>query len=156
MYVLNWIINSLLKNILVVCAGNICRSPMAEGLFKKALNGAGKPDFIVSSAGLVALVGHSPDQKACQLMVKKGIDISGHRARQLTQKIICGSELILVMEWSQKIVIEENEPTARGKIFRLGEWGKFDIADPYQKEIHFFEKTLSLIEQGITQWVAKL
>ena len=129
---------------------------MAEGLFKQALIEANKPDCMVSSAGLGALVGHPPDPNACQLMMKKGIDISGYRACQLNQEMIHKSELVLVMELNQKIAIEENEPSARGKIFRLGEWEEFDIADPYQKEIHFFERTLSLIEQGVSQWIRRL
>ncbi|MBX3617924.1 MAG: low molecular weight phosphotyrosine protein phosphatase [Nitrosomonas sp.] len=129
---------------------------MAEGLFKQEFIEAGKLDSKISSAGLGALVGHPPDPKACQLMLEKGIDISGYRARQLNQEMIRKSELILVMESSQKNTIEEIEPTARGKIFRLGEWGRFDIPDPYQKEIHIFEKTLLSIEQGVSQWIKKL
>lgn len=129
---------------------------MAEGLFKKTLIETNKPDCMVSSAGLGALVGHSPDPNACQLMMEKGIDISGYRACQLNQEIVRKSELILVMELNQKYTIEENEPAARGKIFRLGEWGKFDISDPYQKEIHYFKSALSLIEHGVSQWIGRL
>ena len=129
---------------------------MAEGLFKQALIDADKSDRAVSSAGLSALVGHPPDPNACSLMMEKGIDISGYRACQLNQAMIRKSELILVMELNQKYLLEENEPSARGKIFRLGEWEKFDIADPYQKEIQFFERTLSLIEQGVSHWIERL
>jgi len=139
-----------------VCVGNICRSPMAEGLFKQAFIETGKLDGKISSAGLGALVGHPPDPKACQVMIEKGIDISSYRARQLSQEMIRKSELILVMEASQRNAIEEIESTARGKIFRLGEWGKFDIPDPYQKEIRIFENTLLLIEQGVSHWIHKL
>ena len=129
---------------------------MAEGLFKQALIDAATSDRAVSSAGLSALVGHPPDPNACSLMMEKGIDISGYRACQLNQAMIRKSELILVMELNQKYLLEENEPSARGKIFRLGEWEKFDIADPYQKEIQFFERTLSLIEQGVSHWIERL
>lgn len=139
-----------------MCVGNICRSPMAEGLLKQAFIEAGRLDSKISSAGLGALVGHPPDPKACQVMMEKGIDISSYRARQLNQEMIRKSELILVMEAGQRNAIEEIEPTARGKIFRLGEWGKFDIPDPYQKEIRVFEKTLLLIEQGVSHWIHKL
>lgn len=128
---------------------------MAEGLFKQALIAANKPDYVVSSAGLGALVGYPPDSTACYLMMEKGIDISSFRARQLDQEMIRNSELILVMELNQKYILEENVPSARGKIFRLGEWGKFDITDPYQQEIEFFERTLSLIEKGVLQWIEK-
>ena len=95
---------------------------MAEGLFKQTLIDANKSDRMVNSAGLSALVGHPPDPNACSLMMEKGIDISGYRACQLNQEMIRKSELILVMELSQKYILEENEPSARGKIFRLGEF----------------------------------
>ena len=147
---------TLFKNILVVCIGNICRSPMAEGLLKQALAAANKDDCIVSSAGLGALVNHPPDPKACQLMIEKGIDISDYRACQLNKEMIRKADLILVMESAHKIAIEESEPSAKGKVFRLGEWGKFDISDPYKQDISAFVKSFNLIEQGIALWVPKL
>lgn len=129
---------------------------MAEGVFRQAFVEVNNFESRIRSAGLGALVGHPSDPKAIQLMMEKGIDISDHRARQLNQEMIRKSDLILVMELDQKNTIEEIEPTARGKVFRLGEWGGFDIPDPYQKEIHVFEKTLILIEQGVSQWIKKL
>jgi protein-tyrosine phosphatase len=129
---------------------------MAEGLLKQAIAELGKADCFVCSAGLHALVGHSADPKACQLMIKKGIDISGHRACQLNNEMIRKADLILVMESFQKKIIEEKEPSSKGKVFRLGEWGRFDIADPYQKELLVFEQSLTLIERGVSQWISKL
>ncbi len=129
---------------------------MAEGLLKQALIESGKADCFVSSAGLNALIGHKADPKACQVMMKKGIDISSHRACQLNSEMIRKAELILVMETLQKNAIEEAEPSTKGKVFRLGEWEKFDIADPYQKELSVFEATLTLIDQGVFQWIKKL
>jgi protein-tyrosine phosphatase len=146
----------LFENILIVCIGNICRSPMAEGLFKQVIAESGNADCYVSSAGLHALVGHRADPKACQLMMKKSIDISAHRACQLNNEMIRKADLILVMELFQKNIIEEKQLSSKGKVFRLGEWGNFDIVDPYQKELSDFENSLSSIEQGVSQWVAKL
>ncbi len=129
---------------------------MAEGLFRQAITESSKADCFVSSAGLNALIGHKADRKACQLMIEKGIDISGHRACQLNKEMIRKADLILVMELFQKNIIEKNEPSAKGKVFRLGEWEKFDIADPYQKELSVFEESLILIEKGVSLWIAKL
>ena len=130
---------------------------MAEGLLKQALAASNnKDECVVSSAGLGALVGQPPDAKACQLMIEKGIDISDYRARQLNKEMIRKADLILVMELSHKTVIEESEPSAKGKIFCLGEWGKFDISDPYKQDLSAFVKSLDLIEQGIALWLPKL
>jgi protein-tyrosine phosphatase len=129
---------------------------MAEGLLKHALAASNKGDCVVSSAGLGALVGHHPDQKACQLMMEKGIDISDYRACQLNKEMIRKTDLILVMETAHKIAIEESEPSAKGKVFRLGEWGKFDIPDPYKQDLSVFIESINLIEQGVALWVSKL
>ena len=129
---------------------------MAEGLLKHALAASNKGDCVVSSAGLGALVGHHPDPKACQLMMEKGIDISDYRACQLNKEMIRKTDLILVMETAHKIAIEESEPSAKGKIFRLGEWGKFDIPDPYKQDLSVFIESINLIEQGVALWVPKL
>jgi len=69
------------------------------------------------------LVGHKADAKASQLMIARGLDISQHRARQLNSEMIRKADLILVMELGHKMDIETREPSAKGKIFRLGEWG---------------------------------
>ena len=129
---------------------------MAEGLLKQALVEANRTDYQVSSAGLGALIGHQADASACQLMTKKGIDITGHRARQLNTEMIREASLVLVMELKHKMAIIENVQSTRGKVYRLGEWGGFDIADPYGQKIDVFEESLILIEQGITQWIEKL
>ena len=129
---------------------------MAEGLLKHALAATNKGECVVSSAGLGALVGHPPDPKACQLMMKKGVDITGYRASQLNKEMIRKTDLILVMETAHKIAIEESEPSAKGKVFRLGEWGKFDIPDPYKQGLSAFVTSINLIEQGIALWVPKL
>jgi len=129
---------------------------MAEGLLKHALAASNKGDCVVSSAGLGALIGHSPDPTACQLMKEKGIDISDYRASQLNKEMIRKADLILVMESAHKIAIEESEPSAKGKVFRLGEWGRFDISDPYKQDLSAFVKSFNLIEQGIALWVPKL
>ena len=107
-------------NVLVVCVGNICRSPMAQAMLQHALQD--KTDVAVESAGLGALAGHPASEHSVALMKERGIDISGHRARQLTPEMIAGSDLILVMEQGHRRAIDSVEPAARGKIYRLGEW----------------------------------
>ncbi|WP_300088787.1 low molecular weight protein-tyrosine-phosphatase [uncultured Nitrosomonas sp.] len=146
----------MLNNILIVCVGNICRSPMAEGVLRDAISKSGRMGYSIHSAGLGALTGHAADPYACQLMAEKGLDLTGHRARQLTENMIREADIVLVMEAWQKAEIEANTPSAKGKIFRLGKWNKVDIIDPYQKDLSAFVHSLSLIEQSVTQWVIKL
>lgn len=129
---------------------------MAEGLLSKALYDKKRIDSKVYSAGLEALVGHPPDPKACQLMLSENVNISHYRAKQLDKETIRKSDLILVMEQNHKTAIENIDLSARGKVYRLGEWGKYDIKDPYQQDLAAFENALSHIKMGISQWLDKL
>jgi len=141
------------KSILMVCVGNICRSPMAEALLQSRLHNR---NITVSSAGLGALVGQPADEIARNLLKELGIDISSHRARQLDAELLRSAELILVMEaWQQK-EIEKLFPPSRGKVYRIGHWGNFDIADPYRKPREAFEAALAAIERGIDEWIKRL
>ena len=87
-----------MKNILVVCTGNICRSPTGEYLLKKEL-GEG---FNVMSAGLGALVDHPAHEISQKIALEHGIDMSAHHARQINLDILKWADLILVMENGHK------------------------------------------------------
>jgi len=147
----------LFQNILVVCIGNICRSPMAEALFWKHLSDNGTvSEYTVESAGLGALVGCPADKIAQHLMLQRGIDISAHRARQLNSEIIHRAGLVLVMDTEQKRELEADYPSVRGRVYRLGEWGNFDVPDPYRQSDKAFEHALELILRGVYEWKPKL
>ena len=144
----------MIKHILVVCVGNICRSPMAEALLKSALKDLG--DYTVESAGLGALVGHPADDNALELMVELGEDVSDHRARQIHPDMVKKADLILVMEAGHKRSIDTSDPTARGKVTRLGEWQDRDIGDPYRQPKAAFADALEEIQEGVASWVQKI
>jgi protein-tyrosine phosphatase len=127
---------------------------MAEGLLTKALGN--KQDCVISSAGINAVVGHKPDDKACQLMLDKGIDISQYRACQLNTEMIRKSDLILVMESFHKSAIEAKDSSAKGKVFQLGKWNSVEIPDPYGQDLQVFKSTLQLIEKSVDQWLNRL
>lgn len=144
-----------MKNIVMVCVGNICRSPMAEGLLRH-LSEQNSLGLNVSSAGLSAMLGHQADSKAIETMQKRGIDISQHQPRQINPEILLTADLILVMEsWQQK-ELGCIFPSSYGKVHRLGKWDNFEISDPYRKPIEQFEEAFRLIEQGLLSWQKKL
>lgn len=142
--------------VVVVCLGNICRSPMGAALLTQALKATGNNCIRVGSAGLNALVGHPPCHTSQRLMLERGIDISAYRAHQLTGSLIYEADLILVMEMEQKKWIEQQSPTARGKVYRLGEWSNFEVPDPIGQSGKFYEDVLLLIDTGVSDWMPKL
>ncbi len=144
----------MIRHILVVCVGNICRSPMAEALLRNALRG--QEEITVESAGLGALVGHPADKHAVELMNEQGVDITAHRARQLHPDMVAAADLILVMETGHKTSIDTADVTTRGKVYRLGEWQDKDIDDPYRQPKTAFADALRDIEDGVADWVARL
>ena len=85
-------------NILFVCTGNICRSPMAEGILKKLVTEARLDGIRAASAGVCALPGNPASTLARKVAGENGVDISEHRARPVSSDIIDQSDLVLVME----------------------------------------------------------
>jgi protein-tyrosine phosphatase len=144
----------MIRQILVVCVGNICRSPMAEALLKRDMRG--NDEFTVESAGLGALVGHPASEHSVELMRELGLDISAHRARQIHPDMVQAADLVLVMEAGHKRAIDDADPTARGKIQRLGEWQDKDILDPYRRPRAAYEVALEDIQAGVASWVERL
>lgn len=140
-----------MKRILVVCEGNICRSPMAAGLLAHALPHSG-----VHSAGLNALSGMPADETAVRLMRARGIDISSHRAAQLTSDLCQHTDLILVMSTEQRKHVEHKYPFSCGRVFRIGEFSKHDVPDPYRRPEAVFRKALELISDGVTEWTQRI
>jgi protein-tyrosine phosphatase len=144
----------MFNRILVVCVGNICRSPMAEGLLAHHLQ---VDDMTFSSAGLSALVGQAADSTACTLMQERGIDISAHRARQVTAAMTRDSDLILVMEHAHRQDVAAFDRRARGKTYLIGHWGgDVEVPDPYMGPRAAFEEALDLIQRGTAAWLKKL
>lgn len=144
----------MFNNILIVCVGNICRSPLAEAMLKQHLTAKGKQ---VSSAGLQAMVAQGADAHTTELATAAGIDLSNHKARQLTREMLAEADLILTMEQRHLEDISKMAPQARGKTMLLGRWlNNREIPDPYRKSADAFQLSHALIQQATAAWLKYL
>ena len=142
----------MFNKILVVCVGNICRSPTGEALLKHLV-----PECEVRSAGVQALVGKPADEQAKNIARLDGIEMEGHLARQLDSAMCHEADLILVMETSHIRAVEKICPTVRGKVMLFGQWlSNKDIADPYRRSDEMFALVYQQIEAAANKWAEKL
>lgn len=142
----------MFNSILVVCTGNICRSPIGERILKQLL-----PTMQVDSAGTAALIDHNADNSAIKIAKKHGISLEGHKGKQFTAKLARNYDLILAMEKSHINQIEKIAPEARGKTMLFGHWlENRDIPDPYRKSDEAFASVFVLIQRSSQLWVEKL
>lgn len=144
----------MFKSILVVCVGNICRSPTGEALLKSRLEGRG---IQVSSAGLGALVGKPVDATAAQVMAAAGYSLPDHQARQLTPAMLHEADLILAMEQKHLKSIHDMAPEARGKTFLFGKWTDgCEVPDPYRQQLPAFEHVFRVMDKAAQAWLPYL
>ena len=142
-----------MKTILFVCTGNVCRSPMAEGIFRQAVRGRG--DFRVCSAGLGAPEGQPPSPFAAQAVKELGIDISGGRSQTLTPELVQQADYIFGMTHSHVETVALLYPRAAEKTFLLREFDETldqfekDISDPIGGSYGVYLNCRDQIEQGI-------
>jgi protein-tyrosine phosphatase len=140
---------------------------MAEGIFKQMLIDSNIENINVSSAGLSAFEGDRANQKSIDVLKKQGIDISKHRARQLTGDIINSSDLILTMTAAHKMSILNYAPQSKGKVFTLKEYARnaegeesskisLDIHDPYGMDYGVYESVMKEIRIEIESIINKL
>jgi protein-tyrosine phosphatase len=139
--------------ILFVCLGNICRSPMAEGVFRRVVAEEGLGEhFVIDSAGLGDWhVGQAPDHRAQKAARSRGIDISEQSARQIVDEDFERFDLLLVMDGSNYDELKARAPhEAWGKIRPFLDFaphaGTKDVPDPFFGGTEGFDRALDLIE----------
>jgi protein-tyrosine phosphatase len=141
--------------VLFVCMGNICRSSMAEGVFRHLIRQAGLDDVVkVESAGTHAFhVGEAPDKRAASTVAKRGYDISDLRARRVEDADFERFDLILAMDWDNLSLLQQQAPKkAHHKLQLLmrfaTEHESATIPDPYYGAQQGFEQALDFIEDA--------
>jgi low molecular weight protein-tyrosine phosphatase len=149
-------------HILTVCTGNICRSPMAEGMLRHFLPGKFKDVVRVSSAGTDALHGNQATVFAIQTMEQYGIEIVDHRARRLNRSMVADADLILAMEEYHLKIIRGMHLFASGKAHLMSRFDSVDppyeVPDPMGGELALYIESAILIKnclEGIYSYLGE-
>lgn len=141
-----------MPSVLIVCIGNICRSPLGEVLLRRDVAGVN-----VSSAGLHAVVGHGAQRDMAALAAGIGLDLSAHRARQFTRAMGTAHDLILVMERAHRDAIGQMAPHLLARTLLFDHWsGAQGIADPYQNGQAAYELAFAAISAAAKTWATRL
>jgi protein-tyrosine-phosphatase len=146
------------QKILFVCTGNICRSPMAEGLLKKMAFDH-QWSLEVQSAGLAAFNGVPATSEAVEACLEKGINISAHQSQPLSKTLVLESTLILTMTDKHKESILRKMPQLADKVCLLSDFagkGIEDVEDPMGQSIDAYRKIFSQIEGYLLKAQEKL
>lgn len=141
-------------NILFVCTGNTCRSPMAEGLMNKVAGDNGLPVTAVS-AGIFAENGAPASEEAIASAQKYDVDIAGHKAQTITERLIEESDVILAMTQGHKQLLMNIAP---GKVYTINEYAGLngDITDPFGGDLIEYEQVCGEIYDAVVDIAEKL
>lgn len=136
--------------VLFVCSGNTCRSPLAETLFRRMLDEAGRQDITVESAGTGAYDGAPASEGAFLVGLEAGLDLTGHRARLLDRDLVARADLILTM--SRGHLTRVGRLGGEGKAHLLGTYAsapaeESELRDPYGGDVEGYRQTLQQLER---------
>jgi protein-tyrosine phosphatase len=143
-----------MTSILLVCLGNICRSPMAEGVVREQLDTAGMTHIATDSAGTSGWhAGGSPDPRAVKAALMRDIDISAQRARQVEAEDFDRFDIIAAMDQANYARLREIQPEgSKARVYLLLGFARelpvSEVPDPYYGGEDGFDHALGLIEQG--------
>ena len=145
-------------DVLFICSGNTCRSPLAAAFFRKALQGrAGLGSVQVGSAGLCAVDGEPASRQARDVAREWGLDLEAHRSRRASRELLAGARLILTMTADHKRRVLETAPETAGRVFTLGEYAGMpgDVEDPFGLDLERYRSTARQLETLTQQAAAR-
>ena len=147
------------KRILLVCTGNICRSPLAAALLQRALAQRGIDGLEVASAGTGAWDGAPVSEGAYLVGLERGLDLSAHRARLLTRELVEEADLILTMARHHRARVDELG--GEGHVFVLGEYAgregdAAEVSDPFGGDLEVYRDTCVELEALIDAAVERI
>lgn len=139
----------MIKHVLLVCTGNICRSPLGEALLARALTERGINGVSVTSAGTGAWDGAPASEGAYLVGLERGLDLSGHRARLLTRELVEQADLILTMARHHRARVDELG--GEGRVFVLGEYAgregdQAEVSDPFGGDLDVYRDTCAELQ----------
>jgi protein-tyrosine phosphatase len=147
------------KKVLFVCSGNTCRSPLAEAFARHFLKLDGETGWTAISAGLSAVAGSPATLEAVTVAGEFGLDLSSHRARQLTGDMLDSADFVLVMTAVHKARVLEKRPHLAGKVWLVKEFvggPAADVADPFGGDLAVYRAMSLELEKLTAATVKKL
>ncbi len=142
--------------VMFVCTGNICRSPMAEGLLKNRIPIHMKDDIVVQSAGVGAWNGAPATELAIQVCKESQIDIADHQSQIIEPELIAGANLIFALDQGHYTALRHYFPQYMDHIYLLKKYKNRDhfnpdISDPINKSYEFYKNIFQEIDQEINR-----
>jgi protein-tyrosine-phosphatase len=142
------------RHVLFLCTGNLCRSPIAEGILKQELAKRRINSVTVSSAGTFALTGQPAAELAVEVAAERAVDLSSHRSRHVTRQMLKSADLVIGMERDHLMEAGVICRDSGGKYYLLTDFGPphvrgSDIEDPYGAPIEYFISTYEEIERYV-------
>lgn len=153
------------KNVVFVCTGNTCRSPMAEYLFRQKAESLGLYKLKVYSAGIKAKRGDKMNEKSAQILTEKGFDVLSFASRKVDKRILKDSLAIICMTDSQrdtlmemrwKALREAGAEEIENNVYSFSDITGYQVLDPYGRDMDCYRYVFELLAGGMSALMDKI